>query len=107
MPQIITRGPSDYCHSLPVEVVGFLRKQKFKDGDWVFMVTGDKNSLLASQLLIRGPGPLNITVGQVTWRNNEADMKLLKQASEEHTMPQIKEANGLPPVSWNQAAMFM
>ena len=83
-----------------------LRRHRLQDGAWLFLVTEDTESLLAGQLLVRSPMDINITVGQVTMRNTHIELDRLDVLATHHTMPIIKEANSLLPISWNQGLPF-
>lgn len=107
IPRVITRGPSRYAKLLPVEVLGWLlRSLLVFEGCWVLIGTADDSCEIATQLSMRGPVSVNVVVGHMLHRNNEAGLAALAAMAHDHVTPGIKEANGLSVINWDQAHPF-
>ena len=104
VPCVITRSTSGYCNVCPVEVVGWMmRRLSIAEGDWLLLITEDPGCALAAQIVMRAPVSVNVTVGISDLRNTPGDMAKLQQYSTNLVIPSIKEANGLPTISWDLA----
>ena len=98
IPRCITLEKSPWTFLMPVEVGGWvLRQMKLEEADWVLVVSPDVR--LAVGLLMRGPVPLNATLGVLDIGDREMDRL---QRMIEPIKGSCRQQNSLKPIKWGE-----
>ena len=98
IPRCITITKSQWTFLMPVEIAGWVLKQvKVEQGDWVLAVGDDVR--MAVSLLMRGPVPLNVTLGVLSIgdRENAQVQKLI-----EPIKGAVRHQHSLRHFSWEE-----